>query len=230
MLTLRRLDGGEFHLDAPALALHFFKTDPSSVAIGAYDSLAGRTTVDRIDRADIQALNRTMRARTPHAAWESQLGRPLAWLAAVPADLDLIEASDAEWEAIGGGELVRAALEATVVRGIGVAVATKLLHLKRPRLFPVLDSLVAQMLGAPLAGDGPTKMRVAQAMRLVAHLRREGRRNLDDLRQLQRDLDAVGIERSLVRILDAVLWLSHPAAGLSATKKAITVGLAVPSL
>jgi hypothetical protein len=225
VLTLNRLDGGELRLDAYGLAAHFFKTDPSSIAVGAYDSLAGRTARDRIERSDIEALNRTMRARTPHARWEHQLGTPLSWLGAISPDLDLIQASDSDWQSADGDRLVEAALLATVVPGVGVAVATKLLHLKRPRLFPVLDSLVAQMLGAPAIGEGPPGPRVAQALRLVNHLRTEGRRNLDELQRVQRDLQAAGIDRSLVRILDAALWLSHPAAGLSGTTKSITVGL-----
>jgi hypothetical protein len=88
-----------------------------------------------------------------------------------------------------------------------------MLHLKRPRLFPVLDSLVAQMLGGTVADDAPVGVRVARATELTTHVRREGRRNLAVLTELQRRLDEAGIERSLVRILDAALWLSHPAAG-----------------
>ena len=50
--------------------------------------------------------------------------------------LDLIETDDERWEEAKGGELTSAALEATVGSGRGVSVATKMLHLKRPRLFP----------------------------------------------------------------------------------------------
>ena len=57
--------------------------------------------------------------------------------------LDLIETGQARWAAVGGDELVRAALAATLGHGRGASVATKLLHLKRPRLYPILDAYVA---------------------------------------------------------------------------------------
>jgi hypothetical protein len=100
-----------------------------------------------------------------------------------------------------------------------------MLHLKRPRLFPVLDSLVAEMLAAPISAEAPTDVRLAQAQRLVTHLRQEGGRNLEALLLLQEQLSTAGAVRSLVRILDAVLWVSHPAAGLGGTRKSIAVRL-----
>jgi hypothetical protein len=69
----------------------------------------------------------------------------------IPTDLDLIEAAEPDWVAAEGERLVRAALRSSF--GCGVAVATKLLQLKRPRLFPMLDALVAQMLGQPTSSS-----------------------------------------------------------------------------
>ena len=71
VLRLARLDGGELVLDAAGLADVFFRVDPSSIAVGAYDSLAGLGASDRIEIEDILALNRTMRARSAHVRWES---------------------------------------------------------------------------------------------------------------------------------------------------------------
>ena len=212
-LVIARLDGGKLVLHAEGLASHFFAVDPSSVGVGAYDSLAGRTSPARIELHDVVALNTTMRARTPHGAWEPLLDRRLEWLQAIPTDFDLIEASPSDWSRLGGDALVQTALMACIGRGRGVSVATKMLHLKRPRLFPVLDSFVAQMLGGTIADDAPVAVRGARATELTTHVRREGRRNLVVLSELQRRLEQEKIGRSLVRILDAALWLSHPAAG-----------------
>jgi hypothetical protein len=212
-LVIARLDGGRLVLHAEGLASHFFAVDPSSVGVGAYDSLAGRTSPERIELRDVVALNTTMRARTPHVAWEPLLDRRLEWLEAIPTDLDLITASPDEWSRLRGDALVEAGLSACVGRGRGVSVATKMLHLKRPRLFPVLDSFVAQMLGGTIADDAPVAVRAARATELTTHVRDEGRRNLVVLLELQRRLEHERFARSLVRILDAALWLSHPAAG-----------------
>ena len=224
LLRLDRLDGGELVLDGAGLAGVFFTTDPSSVGVGSYDSLAGLGVADRIQVADIEALNRTMRARSPHTSWAGLIDSDLPWLRATPLDLDLIDSDDARWADIRGDELVRTAIRSTIGPGRGVSVATKLLHLKRPRLFPVLDALVAQLLGQPNMPDDP-ELRADQAARLVVHLRGEGRRNVDALRAIQVRLAAEGCKRSLVRILDAVLWLSHPAAGGPGALRRFTVEL-----
>jgi hypothetical protein len=189
------------------------------VGAGAYDSLAGRTTPGEIQTTDIQALNRTMRARTQHVAWAELVGVPLPWLERLPLDLDLIEADDHVWQRDECPELLRSALRASVGKGRGVSVSTKMLHLKRPRLFPVLDQLVAEVLGGGISPDAPAATRAEQAVALALHVRQEGRRNLMELRRIQAALADAGIERSLVRILDATLWMSHPATSLPATQR-----------
>lgn len=70
---------------------------------------------------------------------------------------------------------------------------------------PVLDRLVLEQLGASES---------IPAMAAVEHLPAEGRRNLTELRAVQSAV-AAHYERSLVRILDILLWATHPAAGLS---------------
>jgi len=200
-LRIARLDGGELLLDGGGLAAAFFGNDAGL-------SLAGHGVADRIDTADVEALNR-MGARSPHALWAPLVGVELPWLRATPVDLDLIETGEARWRAVGGDQLVRASLAATLGPGRGASAATKLLHLKRPRLYPMLDAYVAQLLGQPVTAE-TTEGRTEQAARLILHLRREGRRNLAALRAVRKELSGAG---SLIRILDAVLWLAHPGAG-----------------
>jgi Family of unknown function (DUF6308) len=191
-----------------------------------YDSLAGRTALDMIETQDIAPLNRTMRARSAHSRWAPISGRRLVWLSDINPRLDLIETDDRRWAKAGGERLVRSALLAVVAQGRGVSVGTKMLHLKRPRLFPVLDLLVSEMIGARISPDGPAAFRADQAVQLVLHLRGEGRKNLDALRAIQTRMVEKGIERSLVRILDAILWLSHPGAAIGSTPNAFQCRLA----
>ena len=48
-----------------------------------------------------------------------------------------------------------------------------MLHLKRPRMFPVLDELVLQMMGVPVPTRADARTDAAQYV--VAAIRREGR-------------------------------------------------------
>lgn len=43
----------------------------------------------------------------------------------------------------------------------------------------------------------------------MAHLREQGRANLDALTAIRRRLLEEDIERPLVRVLDAIVWFSH---------------------
>lgn len=197
---------------AQLLAYDFFTTDDSSVGPKAYDQQVGKTDPNRITTADVVAINTTMRARSPHTAWErltSQL-EPQPWLQAIPIDASLFGLDDPSWAELRAS--VEAALEVSVGPYRNLSVATKVLHLKRPNLFPVLDSLVLQQLG----GMGP------KPMRAMDHLRSQGLANLDALAGIQAALERLRmpdtgepIIRSRVRILDALLWSSHPSAGLA---------------
>lgn len=229
-LWIDRLDGERLVLDGLGLARAFFLGDASSIGAGSYDSLAGRGEVRRITTADIQAINRTMRARSSHQWWEPVLNRDLDWLSALDPALDLIAASDDEWRAVDGAELVTAALAAVIGPHRGASVASKVLHLKRPRLFPVLDEFVAVMLGRNMPEDASQSRRVKLAVGLVLHLRAQGRANLSQLQTINSTLKAEGVDRSLVRILDAVVWFSHPAAGVPNATREITVTAAARSL
>ena len=208
-LTLHRITRGpSLHFeDAARFANDFLRMDASAQP-GGYDDLAnaGSKPSDRITTADIVAINTTMRARSPHSAWHAfiSVDEPLDWLAALDPSWDLVELDDPEWRG-NARDGVERALVAATGPGRGLSVGTKVLHLKRPRMFPVLDSLVLQQLG------------VTDRVRPIAvldHLRAEGRRSIHSLRAVQTALRATH-PRSLVRIIDILLWASHPAAGLN---------------
>jgi Family of unknown function (DUF6308) len=224
-LRIDRLDGERLVLDGLGLARGFFLSDASSIAQGSYDSLAGHGEPNRITTADIQAINRTMRARSKHDWWKPVLEQELDWLAALSPELDLIDANEEEWQATDGERLAIAALTATIGPRRGPSVASKVLHLKRPRLFPVLDNFVAVMLGVNMPGDAPMERRIEIAASLMLHLHAQGRANLQAVQTIRATLSDEGIERPLVRILDAIVWFSHPAAGVPNAGREISVRL-----
>jgi hypothetical protein len=208
-IVIRRVDGGPSLIveDASSLAYAFFSRDPSSIGLKAFDERAGHGDPYRITTDDVRAINQTMRARSPHTAWELLTSAgPLPWLSALDPSWDLVKLSDHEWGRLGCTALLEAAFAAAIAPHRNLAVATKVLHLKRPSLFPVLDLLVVQQVGG--VGRAPID--------LLLHLRAEALRNRLALYQVQTNLQEMQISRTLIRILDALLWSSHPGAGITA--------------
>lgn len=208
-IEVERLDGREPLIieRAELVAEVFFRLD-ASARPGGYDEyvVTSRQLGDRIVREDIDALNRTMRARSPVWAWAEliQTGR-LDWLVALDREWDALILDDAPWRALGCSEALREAFKGIKGRYHGRAVATKLLHLKRPALVPVCDSFVEWQLGASSSMD---------LVELIEYIRSQGRRNLTALLAVQASLASRGIERTLVRVFDALLWSTHPASEL----------------
>ncbi|MGD0121693.1 MAG: DUF6308 family protein [Candidatus Limnocylindrales bacterium] len=212
-MSIERMDGGPRLLIecADDLAVAFFSNDASSTGSDSFDAHAGAGTPDRVTDNDITVINQTMRARSPHDQWNkfTRHDEPLTWLAALDPSWDLFDLSAAEWVR------VRPAIEQALREVIGpyrnLAVATKVLHLKRPGIFPVLDSLVVDQIGG---GSHP-------AIEMVSHLRDQGIANraaLDAIRErlAATIVDDQPIRRSPVRILDGLLWTSHPRTSLAA--------------
>jgi hypothetical protein len=224
-IRVERLDGELVVIDGLAIARAFFLGDPSSVGDESFDSLAGRGESDRIEVADIQAINRSMRTRSEHARWDPVINGDFAWLRRIPSDLDLLETDDEDWAAAGGDRLLRGGFEATIGPYRGLARAGKVLHLKRPKLFPVLDRLVAEMLGVPIPNQPEPEDLVRVARLLTAVIRREGRANLDTLRAIRDTLAAEGTQRELARVFDVIMWFSHPAASVPNAHRVIVVRL-----
>lgn len=221
-VRIARVDHEHLVLDGLGLALAFFAADPSSAGTHSFDSLAGRGVLNQITIEDVTAINSTMRARSSHARWTPIANRDLDWLVAIAPDLDLL-GDETRWRQADGPALARAALAGAIGPGRGPSVATKVLHVKRPHLFPVLDAFVAQMLGVNMPDDGSHARRVEIAWTLMAHLREQGRANLPALVAIKARLSEHGFDRPLVRILDAIVWYSHPAAGVPGASREIAV-------
>lgn len=208
-IIVSRMDTGpRLVIDEPLeLARDFFTLDASSRGPNSFDARAGQGDPDRITEADVRAINTTMRARARHSAWEAEYAavEPLPWLSAIGQDWDLIAFDNDVWKASDCTRIAAAAIKASTGKYRGIGVSTKVLHLKRPRIFPVLDSLVLEQIGA-------TSQSV-EAM--LDHLRGVGRENIASPKRIQRELADQDIERTLVRIMDGLLWASHPDAGLT---------------
>jgi hypothetical protein len=219
---VHREDGEELRLDGLGLACGFFTVEADAdTARGGWPVAPGNP--NRIDLEDIVAMNATMRSRSKHSLWDPVLASDQRWLSAIPPALDSVEASDDEWAAADGDALLTAAIGACIRPGIGLAGATKMLHLKRPRFIPILDQLVTEMMGVSPPSGPRIDRRVAVAGQLATAIRREARRNVEVLQRVQAELARAEISRPLIRIFDAILWFSHPAAGVAGAKRSITV-------
>jgi hypothetical protein len=203
-IIIHRLESGEPLVieRAERVAEGFFRLDPSSRA-GGLDAQLGKTPRDEIVADDLTTINRTFVARSAPKYWVGILDAgPLRLLAALDPAWDLIALEDAKWQRLECRDRLGDALTGLQRKYVGPAVATKMLHLKRWRLVPVCDSFVAHQIGASTS---------TSTIALIDHIRAQGRANLLALSSIQSYLEGRGIDRSLVRILDALLWTSHPA-------------------
>jgi Family of unknown function (DUF6308) len=213
--TVRCIDGGELHLhDCARLAELFFVSDVSSRGAESYDAWAEQSDPQRITRGDIDVLNKTFRAMIFQlSAWEDLYADDEPpWLAALDRDWDLITTPTGVWEEADIPAKIETALRAIIEpRPAGVAQATKLLHMKRRRLVPVVDSYVKRAVRGRLSDTAAKPARAAQARLIVEHLRVEGRRLRPQLEAIQGHLACaeIPVHRSLARILDVLLWTSE---------------------
>jgi uncharacterized protein DUF6308 len=204
-IVIERLDGREpLVIERSELVAEVFFRLDLSARPGGYDDyiVANLRLHDRIVKADIDALNDTMRARSKVDWWAELIekGR-LDWLVALGRQWDLFLLDDAGWRRRGCSEIVAGAFEGIKGKYHGPATSTKLLHVKRPALIPVCDSFVQERLGTRPSMD---------LAEVVEFIRVQGRKNLNELLTVQRWLSRRGIERTLVRVLDALLWSTHP--------------------
>jgi hypothetical protein len=65
---------------------------------------------------------------------------------------------------------------------------------------PILDQLVAEMIGVSLPNSPTVDQRVAIAQRLATAIRRQGAANLEVLQRIQAELARHDINRQLIRI------------------------------
>jgi Family of unknown function (DUF6308) len=221
-VEIARNDGGHLAIeDADTLALRFFTTDISSAAADSYDECAHRTDpTGPFGEEDITPIRTGMRlARLDRATWPWLINdSPRGFLRAIDPAWDLVELDDRSWPNVR--EAMQQALYEFMGSGRGGAVATKFLHYKRPRLFPILDSAVLANIGysipEPTTSKNPATVERSRRRRadvgvaICSRLRKHSIENISSLRTIQILLRDQGKERSLW-ILDALLWSVHPA-------------------
>jgi hypothetical protein len=173
----------------PAMAAYF---DPAEGFAGMSFGTLGENTPGAVTADDLLAVSLLDIAWRPEAVRHllgSKAGPVSAMLSAIPADIDLWAATDAELATVD--PLWDALLE---MPGVGTATASKLLARKRPRLCPPSDKVVIRAAGLP----GQTW----EVLRCLLQ-DQEARDSLEKLRPP----DAAGA--SMLRLLDVVLWITH---------------------
>ncbi len=179
-----------------------------------YDAI-GDDEPDRITPLDV-IVTAAVNARIGRASELRRIHRGVAercdrLLAEIPRGADILE-----WEIAGVAEVVH---EAAQVDGVAIAVATKILHRKRPDLIPMLDSvLVKHYFHLPQEQELPLRLydkgrmgEVATELLEAARVDVAGARA--ELNALREGLASEGFRVTRVRTLDALLWTEYEARG-----------------
>ena len=174
-IRLEMLSGSVLVFDDPAPLIRLF-VGPDG--IDGYDGWARKTPPNRLVAEDVTVLNTYARARSGHVRWQALLeDRAPAWLAAIDPGWDSATTDESEWERAGIGSKVEAAFAAMCGPYRGLSVVSKMLHLKRPRLIPLLDALVVEQLGPSVPSGATPEVKAEYAARVIAHLAAQARAN-----------------------------------------------------
>lgn len=93
------------------------------------------------------------------------------------------------------------------IKGVGIAVATKILHLKRPKLIPILDSFVVKFLTGIDTGNVWNKQHLIEiAIKAMEIVREDIRENREVFIILQEKLSNLPIPLERVRLFDILVW------------------------
>lgn len=179
---------------ADQLLVRFF--DPEGPFAGTtFDDLGGNPR-DRFTADDLLAttlLDMRYRPRAVRAILGEQADRLNDLLAAVPDDVDLWSATDEDLAA--AYSLWRALRSGGSLSGVGPTTTSKVMARKRPRLIPIVDSVVRNAL--EFEKDSWTELRAALQQsdlpERIEHLRPAG----------------VGKVVSTLRLLDAAVWMRY---------------------
>src|SRR5919108_1619380 len=163
---------------------------------------SGDSPPNQIVPKDVDVIYSTMGSRASRASWQPLIDRgSLPELRAIDPGIDLYLTTQRLWVETRTQERLHSLFDAMRGKGIGIANATKLLYIKRPRLIPVCDSFVLNLFDLP-AGE------MASGIALISALRSRRTQWTPLLRDIQLRLKRSPdhIERTLVRIGDALMW------------------------
>lgn len=129
-------------------------------------------------------------------------------LKSIPVDADLLQFDP---DLAVGEQLLSAAM---AMKGVGPAVATKVLHRKRRNFIPMLDSVVLLFYLDALGKRSPMEGRLIDKGRAIEPTMLAWRAFRDDLRSASKEIDGlVGraaerrFEMSRVRVLEVLIWM-----------------------
>jgi len=182
-----------------------------------YDRFSSISPVEHphsITEEDITVAN-GFGARTSKETWHKHnLLAHLAELETLDPNWDLFENVGEEvWQS--RKRALRNVLERVMGEngsGIAMSSGTKVLHLKRPKLIPICDSVVV----ARIAGRSLRGTKVEQTIECINIIRKIGQNNIEEIETAADHLRSLGEENayshiSPLRILDAVLWFDTEA-------------------
>lgn len=162
---------------------------------GGGDRLAVRDRFTDADVTSVGFLSVTIPSTAVIELLQTRHERLDSLLAQIPADLDLHAAGEEQIASSSHGSLLW--LDLMQIDGISWVTAGKLLARKRPRLFPVYDNVVAEVVGHPTGLFWASLRTVLQAddMNLARRLADIGR-------------SAGSPELSVLRIFDVIAWMT----------------------
>jgi hypothetical protein len=217
MAKLEFTDGREIYVDEDKMIAEIEEGEAEyGRDIVQYDPYVNPS--DEITTADVDAALRIARI---HAVRPADVRRAIKNKRAIAGALpkiefgaDLFSMNEAETLELIDGPLRDLFTSLADVKGVDVAVASKVLHLKRPALVPILDRYIFAFYSyLYFAGKG--RRNVATALRLLREFRADGRNNLNVLHGLaERVNDAANaklppgqkVALTPVRVLDRVIW------------------------
>ena len=193
-----------------------FFSDPETrireyCAIEVYEGYDDRHTVDNvITQNDIDSANNLYAMIDRYDKHESrrildQSPRISPLLSVIPLKA-IYDYSDDEWSRTKP-KIEALLTKITSIYGVGVAKATKILHLKRPELFPVLDNYVIQFLSGkiPSSSNRDTSLTI----KCLDNTREIIKTQLIEFTDLQRKISDLPINLTIVRLFDILCWSTH---------------------
>lgn len=188
---------------------------------GAYFNEVTATTgshPDRIDVSDVVALSLLSVTVKPEAAnyflADSKDREELSRRLSAQPDRDLASLTAGEVAAVEAGNLNDAWNLIAKAPGVGRTRTSKLLARKRPRLIPIWDSVISDVLGLSGTKD-MWKIFHAALSEDMSHL--GGSTTLDERLGELGDLAGVSDRYSRLRVLDILAWMHGKKAGLPPT-------------
>ena len=122
---------------------------------------------------------------------------------------DLGDIVDSRWSEVKSRlrELLQTFL---TIRGVGLAVATKVLHLKRPKLIPILDSYIMKfLLDVDIAKQFSKTTLLECGMQAFEVTRRDLANNRQEFNSLQNRLGDLPIHLEKTRFYDILCWTTE---------------------